>query len=53
MNTTVNKMSWDLDTIFPGGSSSAEFESFRKTIDTDLKAIEELLIAHIMKYNND
>ncbi|MCP4583081.1 MAG: M3 family oligoendopeptidase [candidate division Zixibacteria bacterium] len=36
-------MSWDLDTIFPGGSESAEFESFRMTIDADLEAAEESL----------
>lgn len=36
-------MSWDLDSIFPGGSDSEEFKSFRKTIISDLKAVEEML----------
>lgn len=36
MNTQPNKMRWDLESIFPGGASSKEFEAFRKTLEDDL-----------------
>jgi len=31
---------WDIENIFPGGSQSAEFASFRKKIDSDLEQAE-------------
>lgn len=31
---------WDLDSIFPGGSSSKEFESFRSKVKADLESLE-------------
>jgi oligoendopeptidase F len=43
MNAEVNKMRWDMDSLFPGGSSSKEFENFRKAIAADLKKAEDIL----------
>ncbi len=43
---TMKAPSWDLETIFPGGSKSKEYEDFRKKIAKDLekakKALEKL-----------
>jgi len=35
------KLNWDLDSIFPGGSTSAEFAEFRQAIKTDLSKAKE------------
>jgi oligoendopeptidase F len=46
MSGNDNKMNWDLESIFPGGSASVEFEDFRKAIVADLeeagKALSDL-----------
>ena len=46
MTDESNKLTWDLESIFPGGSDSKEFEEFRNAIDVDLekaqKTLEEL-----------
>lgn len=46
MMSESNKLKWDLESIFPGGSDSKEFEEFRNGIDVDLdkaqKRLEEL-----------
>ncbi len=46
MTSEANKLQWDLESIFPGGSDSKEFEEFRHGIDVDLekaqKTLEEL-----------
>lgn len=34
-------LTWDLDSIFDGGSSSPAFESFLKTLDSDIDALQE------------
>jgi len=43
---SANPMTWDLDSIFPGGSESSEFADFRKLLKDDLdyadKKISEL-----------
>ncbi|MCK5127846.1 MAG: M3 family oligoendopeptidase [candidate division Zixibacteria bacterium] len=41
MSADTNKMTWDLDSIFPGGSSSSQFAEFRKAIVTDLANLEK------------
>lgn len=37
MSENPNKMTWDLESIFSGGSSSTEFVNFRKALHDDLK----------------
>ncbi|MFH1699329.1 MAG: M3 family oligoendopeptidase [Candidatus Zixiibacteriota bacterium] len=41
MGTNVNKMRWDLESIFPGGSESKEYAEFRKKMAGMLKEIEQ------------
>ncbi|MGF7046254.1 pepF/M3 family oligoendopeptidase [Paenibacillus sp. DS2015] len=36
-------LTWDLESIFPGGSSSAEFESFLKTVEQDIEEIKNVM----------
>ena len=43
MNAEANRMRWDMDAIFPGGSSSKEFDRFREAIAGDLKKAEAVL----------
>jgi pepF/M3 family oligoendopeptidase len=38
-----NKLTWELDSIFPGGSDSAEFAEFRQAIATDLEKAQKTL----------
>jgi pepF/M3 family oligoendopeptidase len=38
---SVSAPRWDLDSIFPGGSNSSEFKSFREKLTSDLKAARE------------
>jgi pepF/M3 family oligoendopeptidase len=38
MKTETNKMRWDMESIFPGGSGSPEFERFRKDVAAEIKA---------------
>jgi len=40
---TTNAPTWDLETIFPGGSKSKEFEELRKKIAEDLEKAEKSL----------
>lgn len=37
MTKDSEKLRWDMDVFFPGGSKSKEFEDFRKAISADLK----------------
>ncbi len=41
-----NKLTWDLESIFPGGTDSPEFAEFRKALDTDIvkagKSLEDI-----------
>ncbi len=41
--TTPNKLRWDLDSIFPGGSASTEFADFRNALTADLSQAKETL----------
>ncbi len=41
MATDTNKMRWDLESVFAGGSSSPEFAEFRLAIVNDLRSIEK------------
>ncbi|MEE9441618.1 MAG: M3 family oligoendopeptidase [candidate division Zixibacteria bacterium] len=41
MSTDVNKMRWDLESIFPGGSDSKEYAEFRKKLSESIKEIEQ------------
>jgi oligoendopeptidase F len=43
MTKEGNKMRWDMESIFPGGSASAEFERFRKAITDDLEKAKKTL----------
>jgi oligoendopeptidase F len=43
MSTETKNMKWDLDSIFQGGSASADFEVFRKSIASDLENLESTL----------
>jgi len=38
-----NKLRWDLESIFPGGSNSTEFAEFRKGIATDIEKAQKTL----------
>ena len=38
MATETNKMRWDMESIFPGGSASPEFEKFREGVAAKIKA---------------
>jgi oligoendopeptidase F len=38
MTTQTGKMRWDLESIFAGGSSSKEFEQFRKAVADDIES---------------
>jgi len=42
-NDTNLSMRWDLDAIFPGGSESVEFKSFRDKLKADLAAASKVL----------
>lgn len=46
MAEATSKLRWDMESIFPGGSASPEFEKFRKELTADLakaaKQVEEL-----------
>lgn len=43
MTEEKNKLRWDMESIFPGGSSSSEFKKFRKDLAADLdKATKEI-----------
>ncbi|WP_138226944.1 M3 family oligoendopeptidase [Paenibacillus algicola] len=35
------RQTWDLDTIFPGGSASSEFEAFIQGLEQDIKLLQE------------
>ncbi|GGO09588.1 M3 family oligoendopeptidase [Saccharibacillus kuerlensis] len=35
------RQTWDLETIFPGGSSSSEFDTFLKQLSADVDALKE------------
>ncbi len=41
MNGDANKLNWDIDSIFTGGSASPEFAEFRLAIKTDLAKAKE------------
>jgi oligoendopeptidase F len=43
MSTDPSKMRWDLESIFPGGSSSKEFAAFCKTLEADLAEATRLV----------
>ena len=43
MSTKTGNLRWDLDSIFPGGSDSKEFETFRKAIADDLERAKKAL----------
>lgn len=43
MSNKSETVRWDLDSIFPGGSSSQEFANFRQTIKSDLEAVMKSL----------
>ncbi len=53
MSTEVNKMRWDLESVFPGGSGSKEFEAFRKTVVADLEEARERLSRLPRKLDED
>lgn len=36
-------LTWELDSIFPGGSSSSELESFLKNLEQDIAALQGLV----------
>lgn len=36
-------LTWELDSIFPGGSSSTELESFLKNLEQDIAALQGLV----------
>ena len=38
-----SKLTWDLDSIFPGGSASKEFERFRAAVSRDLEKAKKTL----------
>ncbi len=38
MTEAVSKLTWDLESIFPGGSASPEFAKFRKDLAADLES---------------
>ncbi|MDR9855954.1 M3 family oligoendopeptidase [Paenibacillus sp. VCA1] len=40
MNNNL-KMTWDLESIFPGGSSSAEYQTFLDTLEKDLRQLKQ------------
>jgi pepF/M3 family oligoendopeptidase len=40
MAETINKMTWDIESIFPGGSGSTEFQKFREEIGVELTKAE-------------
>jgi pepF/M3 family oligoendopeptidase len=40
---TMKAPRWNIENIFPGGSKSKEFASFRKKIDSDLDKAEQML----------
>ena len=41
MASSDNKLKWELDSIFPGGSGSKEYAEFRAAIHVDLKKAQE------------
>jgi pepF/M3 family oligoendopeptidase len=43
MSDNGNKLKWDMESVFPGGSNSVEFADFRKTLATDLEKAEASL----------
>jgi pepF/M3 family oligoendopeptidase len=43
MKSDTSMMRWDMESIFPGGSASKEFEAFRKAIVTDLEKVERTI----------
>jgi oligoendopeptidase F len=43
MSGDSNKMRWDLESVFPGGSASKEFEAFRKSIVSDIEKVKDEL----------
>jgi hypothetical protein len=43
MRTRTAKLRWDLDSIFPGGSASKEYETFRKALTDDIEKATKML----------
>lgn len=43
MATEVNKLTWDLDSIFPGGSDSTEFGEFKQSLATDIEEAQKAI----------
>ena len=43
MTADTGNLRWDMDTFFPGGSKSGEFEDFRKSITRDLKKAGQII----------
>ncbi len=41
VKTETNKMRWDMESIFPGGSASMEFEKFREELTAEIRAMVE------------
>lgn len=41
MSAETNKLQWDLESIFPGGSESKEYAEFRKKISGMIKEVEQ------------
>ena len=52
MSDNNKKMTWDLESIFPGGSASAEYNEFRKAIAIDLDKAQRTL-AGLPRHVND
>jgi pepF/M3 family oligoendopeptidase len=52
MGTQTSGMRWDLESVFPGGSSSKEFEVFRKGLAEDLDKAKGMLESLPMKLDD-
>ena len=48
-----NKMRWELESVFPGGSASTEFAEFRQAIATDLEKAEKSLAKLPARVDNE
>jgi pepF/M3 family oligoendopeptidase len=53
MATGTSKLTWDLESIFPGGSASKEFEKFRKDVAAGIKKTEKKLEKLPREINDD
>ena len=49
MSADTNKMRWDLESVFEGGSTSPNFQAFRQSIGRDLENLENILKGLPMK----